>query len=169
MKTNSLLTMVLIFAFLSLNSETKAQGGTLQFSQGLIVNSTAQTVPAGKIWKITSIYGMDRICIPVVAPDYVSSSSYLGYYLAFVGTSFSVNGRSVFSERKWDVTPTNASYLNIYSDNICKSKYTDSARSWGAYEIAPNYNILPMWLPAGTVLQTSSANVMLSVLEFNIL
>ena len=143
----------------------KAQGG-LQYNQTKIVGNSSETVPAGKVWKMSSVYGTDRVCVLGIA-EYSGNSYYStnNYRVAYVGGGFSVNGNVIFSERKWDLSTTTA--INIYSDAGCTAKYTTDSKGWGAYDVLPNPNILPMWIPAGSVVQTVSPNVFLSVMEFN--
>lgn len=146
-------------------AKVNAQGKTLEFSRGLVVSSVPDTVPAGTIWKVTSVYGMERICIPNINPDY-STYPNSSKYVAYVGSGFSVNTNPVFSERKWDVPST--TNINVYNDAACTSKYSDYTKGWAAYDINPNPNILPMWIAEGSVVKTDAAKVFLSIIEFTI-
>jgi len=47
------LLFILLTTFLS--SGIYAQGNNLQFSQAILVESTSQTVPSGKVWKVVSV------------------------------------------------------------------------------------------------------------------
>src|SRR5436189_4970789 len=82
----------------------KAQG-TLQFNQVLIITNVQTAVPAGKVWKVTSVYGAEftiNQCVSNDAsfdwlgvkcvPDMINSprSVRLSYYLS----QLSVNGVS---------------------------------------------------------------------------
>jgi hypothetical protein len=148
------------------------QGNNLMYSGALIVSSTEQTVPADKVWKVTAVYGSDRYCVPCEFPKHITSSSWCisSRYVDFTGSSFFVNGNEVISERVW-LAPFNNKKL-IFNDAACTSIYhnplvTDYG-GWGLIDVAPNPNMLPMWLAAGTTLKSATANVYLSVLEFDV-
>ena len=52
------LLFILLTTFLS--SGIYAQGNNLQFSQAILVESTSQTVPSGKVWKVVSVQRGDH-------------------------------------------------------------------------------------------------------------
>lgn len=140
---------------------------TLEYSNALIVKDVVQTIPTGKVWKVTAIYGSDRFCVQGTS-NYINKSDW-GYskYVANISSAMIVNGVNIFSLRVWDVS---GSYITLYNDAACTSNYCSSCPGRGpyAYDIAANPNILPQWLPAGTTVQTGSPNVLISVLEFNV-
>jgi hypothetical protein len=157
-----------IFLFSFLLSIPVYSQGTLQFNQALIITNQNQTVPAGKVWKITSVYGTDRICIPCILSEHLNNSNCTGRFVDYTGASFQVNSVRIFSERKW--FPDQVNFETIYSDAACTNQWTTTTSfGWGLFNIAPNPNLLPMWIPAGTTVQTDTPNIFLSVLEFNIL
>ncbi|MEI6765572.1 MAG: hypothetical protein WCM76_08015 [Bacteroidota bacterium] len=131
--------------------------GTLQFSQVIIVGSTLQTVPSGKVWKAEAIFGEQiNACMPV---DCFASS----YYAKGIATGMYVNGMLIPSSiRGYKSSHT------LYTDNICTSS------AGGGYDLtcankAPDPNILPMWLPAGTTLKSLGTTSFISVVEFNVI
>jgi hypothetical protein len=135
--------------------KTDAQN-TLQFSQVLIVGSTQQTVPAGKVWKAEAIFGEQiSACMPV---DCFSSS----YYGKGIATGMYVNGLLIPSSiRGFKSSQT------IYVDNTCTSS------AGGGYDLtcankSPDPNILPMWMPAGTTVKSLGATSFISIVEFTI-
>lgn len=144
--------------------------GNLEFSKALIIGTAKDTVPPDKIWKVTSIYGSDRICIPSSYPSYHACSGCANpNYVAFTGASMAVNGVSVFSDRKFYLVGS-TTQIYIYSNSTCTTEMSSGyQKGWAAFDINANPNILPMWLPEGTTLQSPSANIFISVLEFSII
>jgi hypothetical protein len=47
--------------------------GTLQFNRALINGSTMETVPPGKVWKVTAVYGTAQNCYEI-GPCYTALS-----------------------------------------------------------------------------------------------
>jgi len=159
--------LILILFSLILSLPAFSQG-TLQFNQAMIITNQSQTVPAGKVWKVTSVYGNDRICIPCLQNEHLNTTNCPGRFVDYTGASFQVNSVRIFSERKW--FPDQVNFETIYSDASCTTQLTtSSALGWGLFNIAANPNLFPMWLPAGTTVQTDTPNIFLSILEFNIL
>jgi len=160
---NSFFTFTALFLVCSVC--LKAQG-TLSYSQALIVGNTSQTVPAGKVWKVTSVYGFDISCDPSVRSSCNWGSN--NTVLHFASSYFLVNSRKVFSYNKLfgyayntcSTLPDPAAGGTIYSN--CAG---DATRQ-GWPDLNPNPNIFPMWLPAGTTLQSGGPNTFVSVLEF---
>ena len=113
--------------------------GNLQFNQVKLV-SAVQTVPTGKVWKIESIIYNTQIVTATAWPD--------GY-----------NG-----------TTTNVEAANIILNGV--SITTRKSSSSAAYQNANSLvweTKLPIWLPAGTTLASSTGVYSLSILEFNII
>ena len=153
--------------FLSVSWITKAQT-TLEFSQSIIVSATQQTVPSGKTWKVTSIYGSDRICVPCIQNEHIASSSCNSRFVDYAGAAFLVNGNEVVSYRDWIGKST---FETTYADNTCTTAWDTHAISsfrWRMFDVPPNPNLLPMWLPEGTTLKAATANIYLSVIEFTV-
>lgn len=141
--------------------------GTLEFNQVMIVNNSPQTVPAGKVWKITSVYGFN----PYFCQNLNSTCYYgAGNSVSMAVSSFKINGNTVLSE---------CTINRIYASTNCTSSNTvwSNAESscgaiLGAFGYAnksANPNLLPIWIPAGTVLQSDGTQVFLSVVEFNVI
>lgn len=161
MKKVFTLTAIIITAFI-LSFNLNAQN-SLEFNAVLIVDNNLQTVPVGKVWKVVSVYGSaTRICIQ---PPKFYNTTYK--YNWFNTQGFLVNGISIYSEARYSGdTHSNAGHY-WYTTSSCNSGDWDSKTNWGMYDINPNPNILPMWLPAGTDVQAMQGSY-LSVIEFNV-
>lgn len=147
-----------LLAVLSGGGSALAQG-TLQFGQAKIVSSI-QTVPAGKVWKVTSVYGQDQPCV------FLYSGSYQ-YHGKYITAGFRINGVAIYSYKNW--------IQQLYEPG-CTTKITGV--TWQTIadlttvdltNVPNNGNIFPMWLPAGTTLEGLGPNTFLSVIEFNII
>lgn len=133
----------------------------------MVISNIQQTVPAGKVWKLEAVWGTDRICIPCVLNEHLTISQCSGRYIDYVGTSFQINGKRVFSERRW--FPEFVSSEALYNDASCTTLYSNyTTYGWGFYNIGANPNILPIWLPAGSTVLTDSPNIFTSLIEFNV-
>lgn len=139
----------------ALGASVKAQG-TLQFNQALIQGDVQTTVPAGKVWKVTAIYGKESICYNL-APLYTSFDS------PALMAGFYVNGVEISSFRKFLSTTA------YYTGSNCISSYPYSVSEFTSLNYESDPNILPIWLPAGTTVKTIGPNVFISVLEFNVI
>lgn len=63
MKKILLVSIVVLTALIFVSSSLNAQN-TLEFNRVLIVDNNVQSVPAGTVWKVVSVYGnAPRICI----------------------------------------------------------------------------------------------------------
>lgn len=127
-----------LFLFFLLSVGWLAAQGTLQFNRVVLV-TTQQIVPAGKVWKVESVI------VPIAANGSsfaTSSSSNCGasFYRNF---AFRVNG-----------VDTKAGNGTMPIANT-------------GYEAG--YTQLPLWLPAGATLDGGPCNIQVSVIEFNIL
>jgi len=118
--------------FLSFLGLSAFAQGNLQFNQVLKVSNQAQTVPAGKVWKVVS-YWQGNIG---VTSNTQSTCAYSGRHTPFI-----LDGEIYF---------------------LFKDVATGSSALMG-----PS-NEMPLWLPAGSILQTQCARDFLSVIEFNI-
>jgi len=164
---------VFVLGFLCLCLACLAQG-SLQFNQGLLVDSALVTVPANKIWKITAVTGSEyrlNECIDISANSThelksarcgypTTTASLIGNYsisLFIVNNRKIVNAVEGFHNNNYSVyyTTSNCTSWNTSSNFFCANRATTP-------------NILPMWLPAGTTLRSGGPNTLLSVLEFNI-
>jgi hypothetical protein len=131
--------------------------GNLQFSQALIVSNTVQTVPTGKVWKITALSGTaSSVCVP--HPEGIGSI----WYQAISVSGFELNGTRVYSMLKY---PTSGQRFN---SNTCVTPGFCCDNQLTAYNQNTDPLVLPMWLPEGYTLKSLGANIFLSVLEFTI-
>jgi len=162
---------VFVLGFLCLCLACLAQG-SLQFNQGLLVDSALVTVPANKIWKITAVTGSEyrlNECIDISANStHELKSARCGYpttTASLIGnysiSLFIVNNRKIVNA----VEGFNSN-LTVYSSTNCVNVLTNAYFNCANRATTPN--ILPMWLPAGTTLRSGGPNTLLSVLEFNI-
>lgn len=129
---------VLLLTFLCLPL-TAAYAQTLQFSRVLIV-TTQETVPPGKVWKIESVIyniGFDQ-------SGYQTSGSTGCDISYFRSVAISVNNVPT----KVGQGTATASYSNL--------SYTHT------------YTMLPIWLPAGSTLSGGPCNNQISVIEFTV-
>jgi len=142
--------------------------GNLEFSGALIVSNSELTVPAGKVWKVTSVYGFEaNFCLYSTTFNNCNYGPNNSFNMSVSG--FVINGVPVLSEctmkRVWastNCTGTNNTFTAV--EALCGNQV-------GALGYAPklaNPNILPMWLPVGTTLKSIGPATFLSVLEFNI-
>lgn len=155
-----ILTLFCLIMIISLSAQ-----GTLQFNQAKIIGSSTQTVPANKVWKVTSIYGVIKSC-KLIGPCYTPLSP--NSYAWATQSGFIINGESVPSRLIWEKG-------DFFSNNSCtndpRSFATTSTSSCTmmAADLASDPNILPIWLPAGTNVSSIGSTSFVSVLEFNII
>lgn len=161
--TRALLLLTSVATFMSAVAQTN-----LQYSTALIISNTELTVPAGKVWKVTSVYGFESdFCLHSATFNGCNYGSSNSFNMSISG--FSINGVLVLSEctmkRVWastNCTGTNNTFTAV--EGYCGSQV-------GALGYAPkaaNPNILPIWLPAGTTLRSIGPSTFLSVLEFTV-
>lgn len=121
----------------------------LEFSRAVLVDNNQQTVPANKVWKVTSISGGARnFCIDIPSSPYFARANGLGFY---------VNG--ILMGKMTDVSSTHYTNATCTSSGCC-------AGSFGT--IGENGDMVPMWLPAGTTLEAVAPEILLSVVEFTV-
>jgi len=65
--------------------------------------------------------------------------------------------------------PTNASFQIWGSTNCGSDLWGSYNRDWSCVNSESDPNILPIWLPANTTLQSGGPNTFVSVIEFNII
>jgi hypothetical protein len=139
--------LVILISCCALSLVSSAQ--SLQFSTVLLVDNNQQTVPAGKVWKVTSISGGARnFCIDIPSSPYYARANGLGFY---------VNGTLMGK-----MTSTSSTH---YTDPACSASGC-CAGSFGT--IGENGDMVPMWLPAGTTLEAVAPEILLSVIEFTV-
>jgi hypothetical protein len=151
-KVLTLLLFTIIASFSFLNAQS-----TLSFNRVITLDNTTQTVPAGKVWKVTGVYGLsDNICYPYFNLNFGTVRYALGFGLALV-----VNGQTIV----FQITDrTGGSHFPI--SNCSGSGSTN----WNPSQpkIEPNPNAFPMWLPAGSTLATGGSSTIASVIEFDV-
>jgi hypothetical protein len=111
---------------------------TLSFSQVMLVSSV-QTVPQGKVWKVENI-------LPAVRPTITNFSGQ-----SAVDFTLIINGLNVF-------------YLSSESRGYLGSSFTT-----GITAVSAGIGASPIWLPAGTTLAAGNNLHGISVIEFNVL
>ena len=119
--------------------------GNLQFNQVKIVSNTdaSQTVPAGKVWKIESVFSEGGDTYPLdgngSTQTYFSSCGIPSFYFKNYGRYLSINNIPV---------------------------------SFGIHSAGSQMTNLPVWLPSGTTICTCIPSYICargySVIEFNI-
>ncbi|MCC6600136.1 MAG: hypothetical protein IT223_05630 [Crocinitomicaceae bacterium] len=176
---NFLTIFSLLVFFLILTVRPAAQG-TLQFSQALIV-TTSQTVPTGKVWKVTSLYGSEDIigeCVSLNTPPLTTSvanrlrcayknNTWKWIVVDYSASLFKVNGTPIASQ----ITGLGDGIgLSNWTGTTCgDGSNTSRTANWSCANLDSDPNIFPMWLPAGTTLESGGSKTFVSVLEFNII
>jgi hypothetical protein len=134
--------------------------GTLQFNQAKLVTNSLETVPVGKVWKITALSGALYNTHCVGRPDMLPTI--IQWVKAAVASGFEVNGSLVYSTLKY------SNSTERWSNNTCTSSLA-CCTDYSPFTQNTDPLLLPMWLPAGTTLKTIGAGVFVSVIEFNII
>ena len=144
MKTTVLLCSFMLISVLQclIPAYSLAQGNTMQFNQIVLVGSSTQTVPVGKVWKVESVLMAGSVA--AVATSINSTSA--------VNSLILVNGLTIHIRNS-------ISRITELGNNIWQQ--TSQAYSAEATK-------LPLWLPAGSTLATSTNVALISVVEFNI-
>jgi len=170
---------ILSLVFISLFGLMSYAQGNLQFNQVKIVSNVLETVPPNKVWKVTSIYGHEFVLNQCVSNQ--TSFDWLGFkcnstwrttttfsaIISYFATIFLVNGKQIINEIS-GLTNTSVTYYWGVA-NCTGSSYSGSEYSVSCANRAANPNLMPLWLPAGTTLQTHGPNTFVSVIEFNII
>lgn len=113
--------------------------GSLQFSKVKLIGPAADTVPLGKVWKVESVLSSSQL-----APGLPSNNVALDKTNTL---QIKVNGTII----------TISSWLeNVYS-------------SYRGHTAFGRVTELPIWFPAGSILEVSSNAAYISVVEFNII
>jgi hypothetical protein len=164
--------IALVFVYAGLNAQQ-----SLEFSQGLIMDNNVQTVPAGKIWKVTGIYGEEyrfNECVDVTSTSThelnrvrcaYSSSTWQNARMSYSISQLTINGVAV---------PCRISGLSdrsfvFFRDPNCTGSTTSISATYSCGNLTSDPNLFPMWLPAGTTFATGGPNTFASVIEFNII
>ena len=149
---------LLASALFILSVTTSLAQGNLVFREAKLISSSIQTVPSGRVWKITSLSGAvyNTLCVP--RPDLVPNPTQ--WVKAAIASGFEVNGQLIYSTLRY---PTST---QRFSDINCTIGLTN--QDYSSYSQSTDPLILPMWLPAGTTLKTIGSGVFVSVLEFDV-
>lgn len=150
---NILFTLLAAMVFSHFALPSKAQA-TLEFNRALLLSSTEQTVPADRVWKIEAIYGEQvNACVPIdcATPNYFTIGIVSAIYVNGTFIPSIIRGITTGSPRYSNSTCTTGYWC--CQDFTCGNKTADP-------------NILPMWLPEGTVVKTYGSTTFASVIEF---
>jgi hypothetical protein len=119
----------------------------LKFSRVLLVNQTTnQTVPSGKVWKVESV-------LHKIDPN---RSGMINEYQS---------GATACND--WDVSRVSGSYA-IYVNNIPTRVGGTSAWESGGTGRSTILSSLPIWLPQGTTLRVECNFTQISIIEFTV-
>ncbi|MBM3171947.1 MAG: hypothetical protein FJZ75_10105 [Bacteroidetes bacterium] len=132
----------------------KAQ--TLQFSQVKLV-TTIETVPANKVWKIESaLSGEHRL------PTSGTSFPTLSRFIKINGTDVCV--------QEYHTAGLGLGFNGCCGGGFWMNNTGQSPNSTQTHLVAVQGepSKLPIWLPAGSTLETSTRTLSISVIEFNI-
>ncbi len=150
---------------------------SLEFGQALIINNNTQTVPSGKVWKVTCIYGEEyryNECVDMSPTSThelsrmrcaYTSSTWVGAQVSYTIAQFSVNGTNIPC-RIEGLTDQN---IPFWQNTSCTGSNTTINRQYSCANLLSDPNIFPIWLPAGTTIASGGPNTFLSVLEFNVI
>lgn len=132
----------------------KAQ--TLQFSQVKLI-TTVETVPANKVWKIESaLSGEHRL------PTSGTSFPTLSRFIKINGTDVCV--------QEYHTAGVGLGFNGCCGGGFWMNNTGQSPNSTQTHLVAVQGepSKLPIWLPAGSTLETSTRTLSISIIEFNI-
>jgi hypothetical protein len=134
-----------LLLILIISEAASAQGKTLAFNQVLLITTSQQTVPAGRVWKIESCMGL---------PTTSSGQSYMS--LSFPSRhNIVINGTNIGVASETSVAAGGSTYSG-----------GDYYKVWAMNE---NCTTMPIWLPAGTTLAAGTNVSYISVIEFEVI
>jgi hypothetical protein len=119
---------------------------TLVFKRAILVESLTETVPSSHVWKVTSV----NVANPVAVDANNAGSSNLGNgnrYCITINSSSICGGSSSMTS----TSSSNVSGVRFYRDVF-----------HGPLQ-------MPIWLPAGSTISTSTGTQLISVLEFELI
>jgi hypothetical protein len=160
-----------------------AQGGNLTFNQVILLSNTDMTVPTGRVWKVTAMYGQETRVNECV--DFSTTSTHEIGTRARCGAgpnlAATISARFNYSIRSLVVNGTAIpSAITGFSGCPGSNMNTTTTCSGGSsydctYYSNTNFscvnmntdpNLLPLWVPAGTTLRTGGPKTFASVIEF---
>ncbi len=124
---------------------TSISAQTLEFSTVRLVGTNAETVPAGKVWKV----------VKAIPAQTITRSTSTSYSTPSTSNVFAclINGQTVPLTRV---------------DAGVTTGRTGSSSSQSAVYQNLNTDMFPFWLPTGTTLEASTGLFYLSVIEFTV-
>jgi len=137
-----------ILSALALLLTCSAFSQNLQFSEVLLV-TTEQTVPDGKVWKITNVLPSTRLTSAVA---YTTSTTGSGTNNGSTQQIIQVNSVDVY------VASSNSVGRQNYYNGTGAATQSSSAAS--------SMSMSPIWLPSGSTLAAGSGVYAVSVIEF---
>ena len=113
--------------------------GSLQFNRVKLIGATVDRVPLGKVWKVESVLSSSQLA-PGLPSNNVAQDKINALQIKVNGTIITIS-----------------SWLeNVYS-------------SYRGHSAFGRVTELPIWFPAGSILEISSNAAYISVIEFNII
>ncbi len=140
-----------LFALLFLLTVSTAYSQTLQFSQVKLISSSTETVPVGKVWKITNMLSNTRLTSAEAAGGGGSAVTATGATQQVVV----INGVNIYLAS----SDTKARY----------SQYSTGGVTSSASASASTASISPIWLPENTTVAAGSGLQYVSVVEFTVI
>lgn len=147
-------TKSVLLIFMGLSAAIPCLSQTLQFSDVKLVTS-AQTVPAGKVWKITNMLPNSRLSSSAATNNAVSTNNFQTA-TASSEQAILVNDETIF------LATSNSSMRQVAGGS------TPNGMSIGSNATSGSAQISPIWLPAGTTLAAGTGVYALSVIEFTV-
>lgn len=130
--------LILFFGCIHLPLLFSQSGTNLQFERVVLIGSSADTVPLGRVWKVESVLSSSQL-----APSLPANNT-------------SQDKTNVLQIRVNNTLISVAAWLeNVYA-------------SYRGHSAFGNVTSLPIWLPENTTLEISSNAAYISVLEFKV-
>jgi len=147
-------TWLLLVVLLGICLKTEAQ--TLQFSQVKLV-TTVETVPANKVWKIESVLSGEHR-LPTSGTGFPTLSRFI-----------KINGGDVCVQ-EYHTAGLGLGFNGCCGGGFWMNSTGQSPNSTQTHLVAVQGqpSRLPIWLPAGSTLETSTRTLSISVIEFNV-
>ena len=145
---------VLLFLIIGWGLGLKAQ--TLQFSQIKLVGNV-ETVPANKVWKIESVLSGEHR-LPTSGTNFPTLSRFI-----------KVNGSDVCVQ-EYHTAGLGLGFNGCCGGGFWMNSTGQSPNSTQTHlvSVQGEPSKLPIWLPAGSTLETSTRTLSISVIEFNV-
>ncbi len=136
---------------LQVSSNPVVAQGNLQFNRVLLLGTAVETVPPLKVWKVeAAVIKPITQCMTIATGCTLwSSFTYAGLY---------ING---IMYGNYSAPATS------FTSNLC-STGAANATPVPCLPHGPAITVFPVWLPAGATVAATSANSVVSIIEFNI-